>query len=48
MYRLVYKNFEDTNWKYSNWSTNISDLNFRLAEKEFFVQNKNYLIVYSS
>ena len=48
MYQLVYKQDDEINWKYSKWVNKISDLNNKYTASEFFIQNINYLIVYSS
>jgi len=48
MYQLVYKQDDEINWKYSNRVNKISDFNNKYKFREFFIQNINYLIVYSS
>jgi len=48
MYQLVYRREDEPIWNYSNWVNNISDFNDKYKVREFFIQNKNYMIVYSS
>ena len=48
MYQLVYKQENEAYWNYSDWVINISDLNNKYKASDFFIQDTNYAIVYSS
>ena len=48
MYRLVFKELGDFRWRYEDWVKDYQPILRRYKTKEFFVQNENYMIVYSS
>ena len=48
MYRFVFKEAGDEKWRYTGWSNNIQNVIVKYKPVEFFVQNENRMIVYSS
>lgn len=48
MFRLVFKEPGDINWRYEEWSTEY-EINLKKYKlSEFFVENENRMIVFSS